>query len=765
MDLSTTIYQTALKHLQGKHDQSSHGSWATGKRDITQTPEFKKWFGDSKVVDENGKPLVMYHGSFRSFEEFDKFMIGRGTDPGYFGAGFYFTPVEGLARYYGPNLYRVYLSIKNPYKTYNRKDLYDAAGTRQPLEIATWLKSKGYDGVLVENRSMLGVVNQFPFAEAVVFEPTQIKSTSNTTFDPKNPNILKELTVKHLGGQHDQKTHGSWASGRRDITQTPEFKRWFGNSKVVDENGKPLVVYHGGYIDNKHPVIAVFDEKTERGNLGIAYFSDDPEVASKYALGGGVSNLSIDQYIDYAELSDNRSSVVYPVYLKMERPVNLDQVTFDDVVSSISEKELTRSLSDFGMIEKFYAQYDELDKMGYDLPKYSDWYHDNLVDLITENYVPTIFGDDTFSLSGNKAASFLAEFALLPDFLKVRNADGLYYRDYESGGTTYIPFNANQIKSVHNQGTFDPANPNILKELTVKHLSGQHDQKLHGSWARGGEIRESSPLYARIKANQAANIPYEDLPSDMYTGMKELDNKVSSKTVDNYVSGLPPVGYNSMVPSDWTGKHYALQTLDTRSRVKEEIIDALEKESGLDYVEINRMVGAWAITSNDDSPLALGVQGKASFLFDIPLSDWQRKKYNEHYETPPGKRFVSIGKYLEATYKTTQKWFESKGYKPDDEITLFRGVDYDAVDGKIEKIGQKVDYLGNAMESWTICSRTASGFGGIVLSQKVKVKNIVSTGRTGFGCLGEGEMVVLGNSILGTQAQVVAAVGLTKGHE
>jgi len=28
-------------------------------------------------------------------------------------------------------------------------------------------------------------------------------------------------------------------------TETPEFKRWFGNSKLVDKDGKPLMLYHG----------------------------------------------------------------------------------------------------------------------------------------------------------------------------------------------------------------------------------------------------------------------------------------------------------------------------------------------------------------------------------------------------------------------------------------------------------------------------------------------------------------------------------------
>jgi hypothetical protein len=40
------------------------------ERKQTSTPAFKKWFGDSKVVDEDGKPLVVYHGTLRDFAEF-----------------------------------------------------------------------------------------------------------------------------------------------------------------------------------------------------------------------------------------------------------------------------------------------------------------------------------------------------------------------------------------------------------------------------------------------------------------------------------------------------------------------------------------------------------------------------------------------------------------------------------------------------------------------------------------------------------------------
>ena len=74
-------------------------------------------------------------------------------------------------------------------------------------------------------------------------------------------------------------------------TYTPEFKRWFGNwekdpanaSKVVDEAGKPKVMYHG---TSAHEFSEFAAGAKERGDFGLfgdgAYFTSDPSVASGY---------------------------------------------------------------------------------------------------------------------------------------------------------------------------------------------------------------------------------------------------------------------------------------------------------------------------------------------------------------------------------------------------------------------------------------------------------------------------------------------------
>lgn len=87
-----------------------------------RTKAFKEWFGDwendpanaSKVIDENGEPRIMYHGSQDLFDIFSYNFFGR-TDPGDNGRGFYFAYRKETAEGYGDNIYSVFLNIKHPF--------------------------------------------------------------------------------------------------------------------------------------------------------------------------------------------------------------------------------------------------------------------------------------------------------------------------------------------------------------------------------------------------------------------------------------------------------------------------------------------------------------------------------------------------------------------------------------------------------------------------------------------------------------------------
>lgn len=76
-----------------------------------------KWFEGSKVVDEKtGLPMVMYHGTRRSFENFS--LDVKRSHGAMYGYGLYFTndprQAGAFAREEGGSIIPTYLNIKNP---------------------------------------------------------------------------------------------------------------------------------------------------------------------------------------------------------------------------------------------------------------------------------------------------------------------------------------------------------------------------------------------------------------------------------------------------------------------------------------------------------------------------------------------------------------------------------------------------------------------------------------------------------------------------
>lgn len=177
----------------------------------TKTATFKKWFAKSKIVDESGNPLVVYHGTNNEFDTFDKNKIGTATDDGIWGRGFYFGSVSDTP--YGTVKMPVYLKMENPFIVNDYKTVEEIAdyldvwegnfnfdennkvvmfSQSQLNQITSHIKEKGHDGIIVK----LGE----KWIEYVVFEPEQIKSIDNTgAFDVNNPNIYKQGTAKTKG--------------------------------------------------------------------------------------------------------------------------------------------------------------------------------------------------------------------------------------------------------------------------------------------------------------------------------------------------------------------------------------------------------------------------------------------------------------------------------------------------------------------------------------------------------------------------------------
>ncbi|MEM4261254.1 MAG: hypothetical protein QXG00_08470, partial [Candidatus Woesearchaeota archaeon] len=102
-------------------------------------------------------------------------------------------------------------------------------------------------------------------------------------------------------------------SGRIKTDFSKEFQRWFGNSKVVDEFGNPLKVYHGttngGFKEFKDQE----EYKNETSGLGF-WFTNDRDVAGSFSKDV--------EYFFNTKIKDEytEKSFIYPVYLSLQNP-------------------------------------------------------------------------------------------------------------------------------------------------------------------------------------------------------------------------------------------------------------------------------------------------------------------------------------------------------------------------------------------------------------------------------------------------------------
>ena len=205
---------------------------------------FASWFGNSKIVDLEGKPLPMYHGTNAEFTAFSKDYFTHGGTA-YLGIGFNFASSDITAMGYGKNVHEVYLRAINPMtnlkKTISFKQVQSLIQTidnkTNPDDRITtallgdvvrvlnfsnvykcakiiydYCESDGdiytqfsvcysgeHDELVVSAFEGLGFDSCIEYqkdtgriAYAVVFEPNQIKSINATNFNPESDEIIDE---------------------------------------------------------------------------------------------------------------------------------------------------------------------------------------------------------------------------------------------------------------------------------------------------------------------------------------------------------------------------------------------------------------------------------------------------------------------------------------------------------------------------------------------------------------------------------------------
>ncbi len=265
------------------------------------TERFRRWFGESGVVDQDGKPLPVYHsGSFRTSED-ERFVIekdggihfgtedaakarigGKTIDDAFQGIEVYESEdgswgfeingadygdgyasedeaqsaAEEMAEstqsddstYEDEGITEAYLSLQNP-KTV--KD--QGANWEKAIALA---KKEGYDGIIYVNQ----YEDKGTFSY-IAFYPEQIKATNNRgTWDPTDPRISYAVRAKH-GSPH------AFARFSTDFIGTGEGAQAFGWGLYFSELED--VVRHYASIDTgRGTVISIDGEEFEDTNAG-----------------------------------------------------------------------------------------------------------------------------------------------------------------------------------------------------------------------------------------------------------------------------------------------------------------------------------------------------------------------------------------------------------------------------------------------------------------------------------------------------------------
>ena len=138
----------------------------------TLSSKQRDYFKDSKIRDDDGNLLVVYHGTSENFTVFDRTKSRANMDI----QGSFFSPWDVDAGGYGGNVGAYYLNIKNPasesmgYKALNKFQGQNNAG----VKAREYLESLGYDGVNNGGE------------EYIAFRSEQIKriDNKNPTSDP-----------------------------------------------------------------------------------------------------------------------------------------------------------------------------------------------------------------------------------------------------------------------------------------------------------------------------------------------------------------------------------------------------------------------------------------------------------------------------------------------------------------------------------------------------------------------------------------------------
>jgi hypothetical protein len=287
-------------------------------------------------------------------------------------------------------------------------------------------------GLLTESLRQLGVGEKMDGGNVTVYSrnsPFNGREVAKTKLSSKQKTISVDGIERPAQNSVGEPIHWS-EEGTRN------FWRWFGDSKVVDKEGRPKIVYHGA----KNAGFSKFETSRHSRVENAYFFTDNLRMARTYS--GSLEDVVLKNDEDGESYSD-QSRGIYRTYLKIDNPHEMDfgGANWD---GSLAPE------------DAHYEMYDENgDIVGTE-------YSEDMADAAIENGEAVSYEkvEDIYTSTDQEVADakrYGSDGAIL---YSVQDNGG-EIDDYEKGDV-YVVFNPTQIKSaIGNNGNFAPTNPDI----------------------------------------------------------------------------------------------------------------------------------------------------------------------------------------------------------------------------------------------------------------------------------------------------------------
>ncbi len=279
--------------LTSMHEYDEANKLTLVQKRQTETPEFKKWFGDSKVVDDEGEPLVVYHGTDEKFDTFDTELPGqRSTNLGNSWTvntgGIFLSESSKEAEEYGPKSMPLYAKLEKPLAD---PDTYRFSGKR--LEDAKYIFEP-----LVQTEEWVSGDRQQPAKQKYVSLGTKSVEVSRVEFGGKEPELLPDWPEKLLAGGYGI----NWNTLDNPEVAKRMKERGYDGTYVNEpdlESGRSIFVINPNQVKSATSNSGAFDSSDPNILAHAAYKNLDP--VSIYQLPIGEERKQNRKIEDVAE--------------------------------------------------------------------------------------------------------------------------------------------------------------------------------------------------------------------------------------------------------------------------------------------------------------------------------------------------------------------------------------------------------------------------------------------------------------------------------